>query len=43
MLCVADVWFLCTALFHNVLYQFMKFTVESFYSLDVKAQIKNSK
>ena len=27
---VSDLWFLCTALFHNVFYQIMKFQVDSY-------------
>ena len=40
MLSVEELWFLCTALPHNVFYECMKFTVDSFYSLGVTAQTK---
>ena len=32
-LSVEELWFLCTALLNNVLYQWLKFAVDSFYSL----------
>ena len=37
---VSELWFLCTALLHDVLYQCVKFQVESFYSFEIKALIK---
>ena len=41
---VSELWFLSIALFHNVLYQCMKFQVDSSYSLeDVGLPGKNSK
>ena len=38
---VAESWFLCTALLHNLFYQYMKFQVDSFYSLEVVAWTKS--
>ena len=41
MLSVAELWFLCTALLHNVLlYQCMFFQVDTNYSLKVMAWTK---
>ena len=37
---VTELWFLCTALLHNLCYQCLKFQVESFYSLAAMALTK---
>ena len=37
---VAELWFFCTALLHNVFYQCMQFQVDSFYGLEVTAWTK---
>ena len=36
----AELWFMCTVFPHNVLYQCMKFQVNSVYSLEVMAWTK---
>ena len=38
---VAQRWFLCIALIQNVWYQYLKFPVDSFYSLEVTTRTKN--
>ena len=38
---VAELWFMCCALVHIVVYQCMKFEVNRFYSLEVMAWTKN--
>ena len=37
---VVELWFLCNAPLQNVVYQFVKFQVDSFYSLQVMIQTK---
>ena len=37
---VAEFWFLCSSLFHNVLYQCLEIQDDSFYNLEVMAQAK---
>ena len=41
ILSVVELWLLSTAFLYNVLYQCMKFTVESLYSLEVMTWTKN--
>ena len=37
---LAELWFLCSALLHNVLYQHLKFQVDNLSSFEVMAQTK---